>query len=278
MDSRYKYSLWFLPIIVSILFSACSKDDDSDSNTIEEVQLNLPIYVSEAEQGDYKNIYSYERVDGKIRIKQIDLYKFGFKKYDLKLKYDLQNRLIQCKRSVLITDNKYHENVILNDLLPSDYTIQYGSNKFTVTDNDDISNTRTYSLGSDSFVEKVSWSIGDKSYVMNFKRSGKNFVRIDHTLTVVNNSTNQQSLFDYDDKNSLDYLRVMLPCLSSEHNLMRITVSEDGQEISRTTYAYTYRTSDFPVTILENEISIDQGEEESHRTTTTLKYINAENI
>jgi hypothetical protein len=278
MDSRYKYSLLFLPIIVSIFFSACSKDEDANSNTIEEVQLNLPVYVSEAEQGDYKNIYSYERVDGKIRINQINLYKLGFKKYDLKLKYDEQNRLIQCKRSVLITDNKYHENVILNDHLPSDYTIQYSSNKFTVTDNDDISNTKTYSLGSDGFVDEVSWSIGDELYVTTFKRSGKNFVSIDHTLSVVNNSTNQQSLFDYDDKNSVDYLRVMLPSLSSKHNVLRITVSDDGGDINRTTYAYTYRTSDFPVTILKNEITFNGAEEESHRTTTTLNYINAENI
>jgi len=276
MDSRFNCSLWISVIIISTSFMACTKDDEPKIN--EEVEVNNPVYVSEAEQGGYKNTYAYERVDGKVRVKQIDLYKLGFKKYDLKLKYDEQNRLIQCKRSVLLTDSKYQENVILNDILPSDYTIQYGSNKITVTDNDDISNTRTYSLGSDGFVEKVSWSIGDKSYVMNFKRSGKNFVRIDHTLTVVNNSTNQQSLFDYDDKNSVDYLRVMLPCLSSEHNVMRITVSEDGQEISRTTYAYTYRTSDFPVTILENEITIDEVKEESHRTTTTLKYINAENI
>jgi hypothetical protein len=278
MDSRFNSSLWILTIIVSIFFSGCSKDDDENSNTIEEVQPNLPVYVSEAEQGDYKNRYSYERVDGKIRLKQIDLYKFGFKKYDLKLKYDEQNRLIQYKRSVLITDNKYHENVILNDLLPSDYTIQYGSNKFTVTDNDDIANTRTYSMGSDGFVDEVSWSIGDKSNVMIFKRSDSNFVSIDYNLTIVNNSTNQQSLFDYDDKNSVDYLRVMLPCLSSEHNILRITVSVDDQDISRTTYAYTHRTFDFPVAILENEITINGAEEESHRTTTTLKYINAENI
>ena len=276
MDSRFNCSLLFIPIIVLIFFSACSKDDEPKIN--EEVEVNNPVYVSEAEQGDYKNMYSYERVDGKIRIKQIDLYKFGFKKYDLKLKYDEQNRLIQCKRSVLITDNKYHENVILNDLLPSDYTIQYGSNKFTVTDNDAISNTRIYSLGSDSFVEEVSWSIDSELYVMNFKRSGENLVSIDQTLSEMNNSTNQQFLFDYDDKNSVDYLRVMLPCLSSEHNILRITVSDDGGDISRTTYAYTYRTSDFPVTILKNEIIFNGAEEESHRTTTTLKYINAENI
>ncbi len=80
------------------------------------------------------------------------------------------------------------------------------------------------------------------------------------------------------DKNSVDYLRVMLPCLSSEHNVLRETVSIDDLETRKITYAYTYRTLDFPVTILKNEITFNGEEEMSHRTTTTLKYINADNI
>tara|TARA_R110001583_G_scaffold47395_5_gene148438 strand:+ start:2596 stop:3429 length:834 start_codon:yes stop_codon:yes gene_type:complete len=276
MDSRFNCSLWIIAILVSSSFMACSKDDEPIIK--EEVEVNHPVYVSEAEQGDYKNTYSYERVDAKIRLKQIDLYKFGFKKYDLKFKYDDQGRLIQCKRSVLLTDSKYHENVILNDMLPSDYTIQYGSNKFTVMDNDDISNTRTYSLGSDGFVEKVSWSIGDKSYLETYKRSAKDFISMDQTLSVGDNSTIQRSVFYYDDKNSVDYLRVTLPCLFSEYNILRVAVSDDSHDISRITYAYTYRTYDYPVTILKNEITFNGEEEVSYRTTTTLKYINADNI
>ena len=238
MDSRFNCSLWIIAILVSTSFMACSKDDEPIIK--EEVEENHPVYVSEAEQGDFKNTYSYERVDGKVRLKQIDLYKFGFKKYDLKLKYDEQNRLIQCKRSVLITDNKYHENVILNDLLPSDYTIQYGSNKFTVTDNDDISNTRTYSMGSDGFVDEVSWNTGDKSNIMIFERSSKDITSIDHTSSSGSTITKRTSLFSYDDKTSIDYLRVVLPCLYSDHNILRTLISADGQEIISVTYAYTY--------------------------------------
>lgn len=276
MSFKFKYSLWVFFITVSMSFIACSKDEESV--VIEEEEVNYPIYVSEAEQGDYKNVYSYERVNDKIRLKQIDLYKFGFKKYDLKMKYDEQNRLIQCKRSVLLSDSKYHENVILNDLLPSDYTIQYGTNKLTVTDNDDISNTRVYSMGSDGCVNDVSWSVGNQLHMMNFKRSGNSFVSMDYTLSEGDNSTIQKSLYDYDDKNSVDYLRVMLPCLFSEHNILRTTVSDDNHEISKTTYAYTYRTYNYPVIMVKNEITYNGRQEVSHRTTTNLKYINADRI
>lgn len=276
MSFKFKYSLWVFFITVSMSFIACSKDEESV--IIEEEEVNYPIYVSEAEQGDYKNVYSYERVNDKIRLKQIDLYKFGFKKYDLKMKYDEQNRLIQCKRSVLLSDSKYHENVILNDLLPSDYTIQYGTNKLTVTDNDDISNTKVYSIGRDGCVNDVSWSVGNQLYMMNFKRSGNSFVSMDYTLSEGDNSTIQKSLYDYDDKNSVDYLRVMLPCLFSEHNILRTTVSDDSHEISKTTYAYTYRTYNYPVIMVKNEITYNGRQEVSHRTTTNLKYINADRI
>lgn len=272
-----KYILGILSILILLLFSECTKDNSS-SDTKEEIEDNLSVYVSEAEQGDYKNIYSYERVDGKIRIKQIDLFKFGIKKYDLRYKYDEQNRLIQCKRSVIITDNRYHENVILNDFLPSDYSIQYGSNKLTVTDNDDISNTRTYNLGSDGFAKEISWTYEGESQLMSLKRSGNNLISIDHAIGSGNSSSDKKYSFVYDDQNSVDYLRMTLPSLYSSNNILRTVITVDGVETNRVSYAYEYTSANYPFVIMKNETIINGNQEELVKTSTTLKYINTDNI
>ncbi|WP_372642915.1 hypothetical protein [Ancylomarina sp.] len=276
MDSKSYISFCFFSIIVSTSFMACSKDDEP--KIIEEVEVNHLVYVSEAEQGDYKNTYSYERVDGKIRLKQVDLFKLGVKKYDLKLRYDDQSRLIECKRSVAISDYYYHENKILNDLLPSDYSIQYSSTQLTVTDNDDLANTRIYSLGSNGFVKEVKWSSEDGAHVMAFERSGNDLVGIDYILGSGSTSSNKTYGFVYDDKKSIDYLRMILPCLYSDHNILRIVITVDGKEISKTSYAYTYRSANYPVVIRKNETVMNNNQEEPYRTSINLKYINADNI
>lgn len=272
-----KYISGILSLIICLSFSACSKND-SNSETKEEVEMNLAVYVSEVEQGDYKNIYSYERVDDKIRLKQIDLYKLGVKKYDLKLRYDNQSRLIECKRSVSTMEYNYHENQILNDLLPSDYSIQYGQSKLTVTDNDDSDNTRIYSLGSDGFATEISWTFDGNSHVMTLERSVNDLVGIDYTLGSGGTSSSKTYSFAYDDKKSIDYLRMILPCLYSEHNILRTVVTVDAKEISRTSYAYTYRSADYPVVILKHETIINDNQEETYRSSMNLKYISAHNI
>jgi len=277
MYLRFKRSLWIISIIVSVFFMACSKDDDPIIEKDVEKEVNYPVYVSEAEQGDYKNIYSYERVDGKIRLKQIDLYRAGVKGYDLKLSYDEQNRLIECIRSVEVSDYYYHENKILNEFLPSVYSIQYTTHKLTIIDND-TDKIKIYDLGDDAYASKMNSNLVNGSIEMTFHRSGTDFVRIDRTLSSGSTISKTQSVFSYDDKKSIDYLSVMLPCLFSEHNALRIVESEEGQEVRKTTYAYTYRSFDFPVTILKNEMTYSGSEEESQRTTTTLKYVNADNI
>jgi len=277
MYLRFKRSLWIISIIVSVFFMACSKDDDPIIEKDVEKDVNYPVYVSEAEQGDYKNIYSYERVDGKIRLKQIDLYRAGVKGYDLKLSYDEQNRLIECIRSVEVSDYYYHENKILNEFLPSVYSIQYTTHKLTIIDND-TDKIKIYDLGDDAYASKMNSNLVNGSIEMTFHRSGTDFVRIDRTLSSGSTISKTQSVFSYDDKKSIDYLRVMLPCLFSEHNALRIVESEEGQEVRKTNYAYTYRSFDFPVTILKNEMTYSGSEEESQRTTTTLKYVNADNI
>jgi len=272
-----KYILGILSLLIFLSFLACSKDD-SDSETKEEVELNLPVYVSEAEQGDYKNAYSYERVDGKIRLKQVDLFKLGVKRYDLKLSYDDKNRLVECKRSVETSDYYYHENKILNDLLPSDYSIQYSTNKLTIIDRDDAANTRIYRLGSNGFVQEISWTYEGKSQVMTLERSGNDLIGIDYTLGSESTSSNKTFGFIYDDKKSIDYLRLILPCLYSDHNILRTVISVDGKEISKTSYAYEYISADYPVVIGRKETIFNDIQEETFRTTTTLKYISAENI
>ncbi|MGZ2369047.1 hypothetical protein ACXR6G_04630 [Ancylomarina sp. YFZ004] len=271
-----KYISFFFSLLIFLSFSACSKDDKP---IIEErIDVNHPVYVSEAEQGDYKNAYSYESVDGNIHLKQIDLFKLGVKRYDLKLSYDAQNRLVECKRSVEISDYYYHENRILNDLLPSVYSIQYSERKLTVTDNDDTENTRIYSLGSNGFTHEISWTYEGKSHVMTLERSGNDLFGIDYTSSSGSTSSNKTYSFAYDDKKSIDYLRMILPCLYSEHNILRTVVTVDGKEISRTSYAYEYRSADYPVVIGKNEIIINDNKEESYRTTTFLKYISDGNI
>ena len=277
MYLRFKRSLWIISIIVSVFFMACSKDDDPIIEKDVEKDVNYPVYVSEAEQGDYKNIYSYERVDGKIRLKQIDLYRAGVKGYDLKLSYDEQNRLIECIRSVEVSDYYYHENKILNEFLPSVYSIQYTTHKLTIIDND-TDKIKIYDLGDNAYASKMNSNLVNGSIEMTFHRSGTDFVRIDRTLSSGSTISKTQSVFSYDDKKSIDYLRVMLPCLFSEHNALRIVESEEGQEVRKTNYAYTYRSFDFPVTIFKNEMTYSGSEEESQRTTTTLKYVNADNI
>lgn len=265
-----------LSLLIVLSFSACSKNDKP---IIEErIDVNHPVYVSEAEQGDYKNVYSYESVDGNIHLKQIDLFKLGVKRYDLKLSYDDQNRLVECKRSVEISDYYYHENRILNDLLPSVYSIQYSERKLTVTDNDDAENTRIFSLGSNGFTYEISWTYEGKSHVMTLERSSNDLFGIDYTSSSGSTSSNKTYSFAYDDKKSIDYLRMILPCLYSEHNILRTVVTVDGKEISRTSYAYEYRSADYPVVIGKNEIIINDNKEESYRTTTFLKYISAGNI
>jgi len=266
-----------LTLLIFLSFSACTKDE-TNSETKEEVELNLPVYVSEAEKGDYKNMYFYERVDGKIRLKQIDLFKLGVKNYDLKLKYDAQNRLIECKRSVEISDYYYHENKILNDFLPSDYSIQYSPTKLTVTDNDDLGNTRIYSLGSDGFAKEISWTYEGKSQVMTLKRSGNDLVDIDYSVDSGSAISNKTYGFAYDEKNSIDYLRMVLPCLYSDHNILRRVITVAGKEIGKTSYAYEYRSANYPVVILKNEIIFNDSQEESNRSSMNLKYISAENI
>lgn len=272
-----KYISGILSLLVFFSFSACSKDD-TNSIIEEEVELNLPVYISEAEQGGYKNIYSYERVDGKIRLKQIDLYKSGAKGYDLKLTYDDQNRLIECKRSVAISDYYYHKNRILNDHLPSDYSIQYAQSMLTITDSDDSDNTKVYYLGNDGFAHEISWTYEGKSQVMALERSANDLVGVDYTIGSGSTSSNKTYGFAYDDKNSIDYLRMILPCLYSDHNILRTVITVDAKEISRISYAYTYRTGNYPVEILKNEIINTGHQEESYRTSTNLKYVSADNI
>jgi hypothetical protein len=276
MDSRFNCSLWIIAILVSTSFMACSKDDEPIIKEV--VEVNRPVYVSEAEQGDYRNTYSYERVDGKIRLKQIDLFKLGVKRYDLKLKYDDQNRLVECKRSIETSDYYYHENIIWNELLPSDFSIQYSDRKLTVTDNDDSDNTRVYSLGNDGFAKEISWTCEGESQIMNFRRAGNDLVDIDNTLVYGNTSSNKKSSFVYDDQNSIDYLRMVLPCLYSNHNILRTVMSIDGKEICHISYAYEYTSVKYPVVIGKNETTINDNKEESYRTSMNLKYISAENI
>jgi len=268
---------YILSLLIFLTFLACGKDDNAIiSNT--NVELNLPVYVSEAEQGDYKNMYSYERIDGKIRLKQIDLFILGVKRYDLKLKYDDQNRLIECKRSVSVSDYYYHENKILNEHLPSDFSIQYSTNKLTVIDNDDADNTKTYKLGNDGFVQEISWNYNGKSQLMNIERLNDDLIGIDYTLSSDWTHSLTSYNFTFDEKKSIDYLRMSLPCLYSNHNILRTIVTANGSETSRISYAYTYNSSAYPVIIQRNETIINGSEEESHRTKTTLKYISADNI
>lgn len=278
MDSRFNCSLWIFSVILSLSFIACSKEEEPIFNE-EIIEINHPVYVSEAEQGDYKNMYSYERVDGKIRLKQIDLFKLGVKRYDLKLRYDDQNRLIECKRSVSVSDYYYHENKILNEYLPSDYSIQYDTNKLTVTDNDDVDNTKTYKLGNDGFVQEISWNYKGKSQVMTLKRSNDDFIAVDYTLSSDWTHSLTSYIFAFDEKKSVDYLRMILPCLYSDHNILRTIITSNGEEISRISYACTYNSSAYPVIIQKNETIIKDGTvEESQRTRTTLSYISADNI
>ena len=268
---------YILSLLIFLTFLACGKDDNAIiSNT--NVELNLPVYVSEAEQGDYKNMYSYERIDGKIRLKQIDLFILGVKRYDLKLKYDDQNRLIECKRSVSVSDYYYHENKILNEHLPSDFSIQYSTNKLTVIDNDDADNTKTYKLGNDGFVQEISWNYNGKSQLMNIERLNDDLIGIDYTLSSDWTHSLTSYNFTFDEKKSIDYLRMSLPCLYSNHNILRTIVTANGSETSRISYAYTYNSSAYPVIIQRNETIINGSEEESHRTKTTLRYISADNI
>jgi len=268
---------YILSLLIFLTFLACGKDDNAIiSNT--NVELNLPVYVSEAEQGDYKNMYSYERIDGKIRLKQIDLFILGVKRYDLKLKYDDQNRLIECKRSVSVSDYYYHENKILNEHLPSDFSIQYSTNKLTVIDNDDADNTKTYKLGNDGFVQEISWNYNGKSQLMNIERLNDDLIGIDYTLSSDWTHSLTSYNFTFDEKKSIDYLRMSLPCLYSNHNILRTIVTANGSETSRISYAYTYNSSAYPVIIQRNETIINGSEEESHRTKTTLRYISANNI
>ena len=268
---------YILSLLIFLTFLACGKGDNAIiSNT--NVELNLPVYVSEAEQGDYKNMYSYERIDGKIRLKQIDLFILGVKRYDLKLKYDDQNRLIECKRSVSVSDYYYHENKILNEHLPSDFSIQYSTNKLTVIDNDDADNTKTYKLGNDGFVQEISWNYNGKSQLMNIERLNDDLIGIDYTLSSDWTHSLTSYNFTFDEKKSIDYLRMSLPCLYSNHNILRTIVTANGSETSRISYAYTYNSSAYPVIIQRNETIINGSEEESHRTKTTLRYISANNI
>jgi len=278
MDSRFNCSLWIFSVILSLSFIACSKEEEPIFNE-EIIEINHPVYVSEADQGDYKNMYSYERVDGKIRLKQIDLFKLGVKRYDLKLRYDDQNRLIECKRSVSVSDYYYHENKILNEYLPSDYSIQYDTNKLTVTDNDDVDNTKTYKLGNDGFVQEISWNYKGKSQVMTLKRSNDDFIAVDYTLSSDWTHSLTSYSFAFDEKKSVDYLRMILPCLYSDHNILRTIITSNGEEISRISYACTYNSSAYPVIIQKNETIIKDGTvEESQRTRMTLSYISADNI
>jgi len=285
MNSKHNVSLFFLLILLS--FSACTKDEKSKEEEpdmpepeviVPELEVNYPIYVAEAAQGDCKNTYSYERVDGKVRLKQIDLCQSDSKRYNLKFKYDEQNRLIECKRSVPISDYNYHENIIWNEFLPTDFSIQYATDELTVIDSDNADNKRIYKLGDDGFAKEVSWSSEGKSHVMTLEKLDNDFVNYDLISSTGDLSSKTTYQFKYDERRSIDYLWMILPCLSSKNNILRAEKMLDGKEVSMKAYAYKYHTLNFPVTILMKEIDPDGNEEDLHGKTITLSYVIADHI
>ncbi len=82
----------------------------------------------------------------------------------------------------------------------------------------------------------------------------------------------------FDDKKSIDYLRVMLPCLYSENNILKTTGMTDGEKSDEVAYGYYYSSANYPISILKKETKLVDGKEEINITKTLFKYINASNI
>ena len=265
-------------MVVSASFMACTNDDEPIAPIEDELEVYHSIYVSEAEQDDYKNTYDYEKVDGKIRLKQINLFKSGVEKYQIIMKYDNQNRLVECKRSILLTDYRYHDNRIFADAIFSNCMILYGSNQIIITNKDNASEVRTYNLGSDGFAKEISWICGDESWERTFIRKDNDFVSIEQIYSSGNTSRESAFVSMFDDKKSIDYLRVMLPCLYSKNNILKVTEDSEGKNISETVYAYEYSSLNYPVVIIQKETKLVDGKEEITRSTTHFKFINASHI
>ncbi|MCZ4693515.1 hypothetical protein DWB61_00970 [Ancylomarina euxinus] len=265
---------WLAALTITFTSVSCDKNDDSDTKLIE---TNHPVYVSEVTRDDYKNVYSYERVEDKIRLKQVDFFEDGKKKFESVLNYDDQNRLIEYKNIIVDTEAYEFVDEIFDNVVDNNVRISYVSDKITITSIDD-DNTMVLTLDSDGFAYKMERNSEEESAVILITRGNNNVVTATNTYVdktddsipdeVVNHLT-------YDTKESIDYIRMMLPCLYSKNNPVR--VDEEGGDF-KITYSYEYNSFNYPTKITESYIEIDEGHKYEGTSITNLEYINADEI
>lgn len=274
MIRKTALTLWFTFMVTLFTLVSCDKNDEESPKF---VVKNYPVYVSEVTRDNNKNIYSYERVGDKVRLKQIDFYEDGKKKFHSVLKYDNQNRLIEYSNNISGLNPDDYSDYIFGNVVENDVQISYDSDKITITkiDKDDFV---VLTLDSNGFAEKFEDKNDLDSNVSLITRRNNNVVKVDNTY-IDNTDDGEPDEFvnnlDYDTKESIDYIRMLLPCLYSQNNPLNM-VEEGGK--FKITYSYEYNSFNYPTKITETSIEIYEGGKYEETMVTSLKYINADDI
>jgi len=133
-------------------------------------------------------------------------------------------------------------------------------------------------LDSNGFANKIENKNNEESSVSFITRKNDNIVNVDNTYIDFTDDGEPDefvNIINYDTKESIDYIRMMLPCLYSQNNPLNM-VEEDGE--FTITYSYEYNSFNYPTKITETSIEIYEGDKYEETMVTNLKYINAEDI
>ncbi len=271
---KSKLVFWFAVIATSVTLFSCDKDDDINPSVVDK---SHPIYVSEATCDDNKNVYFYERVEDRVRLKQVDFYKAGKKKFHRTLKYDNQNRLIEYSNSRAGLYSNDFSDYIFGDVIDTNVRLNYGSDKITITDIEN-DNTMVLTLNSDGFVNKIEDNDKTSSNLSVITRKNDNIITAANTYIDKTGADKPEEWVvncSYDSKKSIDYIRVLLPALYSKNNPLESVQEDDSFKM---TYSYEYNSFSYPTKITETTFEIYNGHKHEETCIKILKYIDANEI
>jgi hypothetical protein len=265
-SKRMNKLIIYLNLITIFVLYACNSDDSSSN--MQEIIKEEKLYVQEASIKDYRNEYYYEKVNDLVRLKKAICFYSNIEMFHTNFIYNSENQLIQTKRSNVRLGYERRTDVIFN-ALNYEYSIKYEGNTIIVTNN--YGATHTYTVNDNGYA--ISWTFGEVLITYN-RNENNNISDANKSYISKGERAEINASYTYDNKKSIDYIRLPFPFLACANNLLT-TVTDDNFTSTNT---FKYNQQGYPLEIKNQTNYLEDGVEHSYSKTVLLSYIEESKI